>query len=555
MGATNCPETPRQRMIGMMYLVLTAMLALNVSKDILNSFVTVDETLKTSTEVTEKTIAGDRSMLEGKYQMNQAKFEGAVKNAGQLQSYSDEMVNYIEKVRVELLDAADGGSKVKLDEKGKVDETAKSTDPEAKDWPTKTAVQIEAKDQNSAATNFFFPKTGTKKAEELKEKILEYRNNILSLVDAKDRPEIEKQIGLDVISKHQNLDGKELSWEEHSFEHQILIACVTLLNKLEGEVRNAQSSVLKYIAGAVDANAFKFDDVRGKALAQSGIVFQGSPYTAEIFIAALDTKQNPEVYYKMGVDTLRESETGGATKIDGTNGMAILNLTANTLGESKYAGLIKIKKPDGTDGWYSFKNKFDVIAPSATVAAEKMNVLYAGLSNPLSVSGSIAQERLSVTVAGCTVTKTATGWDVTVPVSQIGKEVIATVMANIDGKTTNMGTKPFRVKKVPDPKPVIGQNIKGGRQSKADITANALLRADMGEDFVYNLKWDVVSYTAYVSVRGIETPFQCNGPRFSQDLVNEIQKASRGTAIFFDNIKVKSAAGERNLDGFSVRIK
>jgi gliding motility-associated protein GldM len=555
MGATNCPETPRQRMIGMMYLVLTAMLALNVSKEILNAFATVDDTLIISTETTIMNIGSEVQKLNNQLViLGEAKAGLAIEKGKQLELLSNDLCKYIEDTRIALLDFADNGAIVTKDGKFKL-----STEVDKNEIDhIKKANDIESKDNYDLPTNFFFLQpnaNGQKPVEELKKKIIDYREAVLNLVNPADKENFAKAIGLNVTEKYKNIDGLEISWEEHNFDHTILIACITLLNKLEGEVRNAEFLVLKNIVGSITADDFKFDNVNGVALAKSAIIFSGSPYEADIIVSAYDSKQTPEVYYKMGVDTLRAEDIGSATKLEGEAGKVTLKIPTSSPGENKYAGQIKIKKPDGTDGWYSFKNKYEVINPNATIAAEKMNVLYAGISNPLSVSASVPQERLTVAVANCTVSRTSEGWDVSVPTSQIGKEVTAIVTANIDGASKEMSKKNFRVKKVPDPKPVIGQNIKGGRQSKADITANALLRADMGEDFVYNLKWDVISYTAYVSVRGVETPFQCTGPRFSQELVNEIQRASKGTAIFFDNIKVKSVAGERNLDGFSVRIK
>ncbi|MEG2070618.1 MAG: gliding motility protein GldM [Bacteroidales bacterium] len=537
MGATNCPETPRQKMIGMMYLVLTAMLALNVSKDILDAFAVVDETLVTSTENTEGKNATDYSFLEKQQAiLGEAKTKEAVTKAQILKAKTDEMVNYIENLKKEMIIFVDGSD---------VDE----------DGNPKTVKTIQAKDDSSKPSQFMINEGRAKK---LKDKIVQYKKDILALVtNDSERKRIEKTMGLNVEETFKDKDGGKESWESHSFQGTIMAAGVTLLNKTVGEVRNTESTILNYITNSINADDFKFNEVGGKAIPKSQMVFSGDSYEADIIVAAYDTKQTPEVYYKMGVDTLTEAALGGATKLEGEAGLVKLKLSTGGIGEQKYAGLIKIKAPDGTDRYYGFSDKYTVLQPSATVAAEKMNVLYAGIANPVSVSAPVAPDKLRLNFAGCTATATGGGkYNISVPTSLIGKPVTATISADMGGKTQALGTSTFRVKRVPDPRATIGANIKGGKRTKQEILANPYVRATMGEDFVYDLKWNVNSFRVVFVSKGYEDPpIACAGGTFSESVKAKIQRASSNTVIYFTDIKATSEAGSRTLDEISVRIK
>ena len=531
MGATNCPETPRQKMIQMMYLVYTAMLALNVSAEILNAFVVVDDTLVTSTTNATRQNANDYNWFEAqKTILGEAKIHDAYTNAKKLRTETNEMVKYIEQMRRDLIYAVDKDS---LDEKGN----------------SKTVSTIKKKDNFDIPTDFMINNGNAKK---LKERIKQYKTNILKLVKESDKKGMEAAIGLDVDSKFKSEDGGELSWEDHNFDHIIAAASVTLLNKLTGEVRNAESTMLTYLKSSISADDFKFDHVEGRAIPKSQVVFTGDSYEADIIVAAYDTKVNPEVYYKMGADTLTQDGIGGATKLEGENGVVKLKLGAGGVGDQKFAGLIKVIGPDGQPKYYGFKDKYTVLKPNATIAADKMNVLYAGISNPISVSG-VGSGKISVSFPGCNLSSTGTNtYNVTVPAAQIGKTVTASVSS--DGKS--MGSTTFRVKKVPDPRAVLGANIRGGKRAKAEILANPMIRAVMGEDFVYDLKWNVNSFrVVFVSKNMEEPPMACQGGALSEQVKAKIQKATSGTVIYFEDIKVSSEAGSRTLDGISVRIR
>ncbi|MBP5711216.1 MAG: gliding motility protein GldM [Bacteroidales bacterium] len=548
MGATNCPETPRQKMIGMMYLVLTAMLALNVSKDILSSFGVVDDALLTSNSNIESEISSNYSNLEKqKAILGEAKVKEASDKAMQLQKYSEDMVKYVEELKIRLLRY--------------VDETEFAEDGKT----IKTVADIENKDNFDKPTTFLNPSGDLQTlsdaqgytAADLKAKIIEFRKNLIAMVDEKKQKDVaELLVSLDLENqKFYNADKEEETWERHNFDHIVMAGTITILDKIVGEILNAQSSMMKVLITSISADDFKFDTIEGRAIPKSQMVFTGTNYEADIIVAAFDSKQTPQVYYKMGVDTLTEDQIGSATELEGENGVVKLSLSAGGLGEQKYAGLIKIKAPDGTTKYYSFRDKYVVMKPSATVAAEKMNVFYAAIPNPISVSAPVP--KVSVSIPGCQLKGTGDGkYDVTVPESMVGKTVKVTVNADMGGKSQALGGSEFRVKRVPDPTSYIGGNIYGGKRSKQELMANPFLSARMSDDFAYDLKWKIVSYRVTFVVRGNEDPpIACSGGAFSEAVKSKINSASANTIVQFTDIRAESIAGKRTLRDLMVRIK
>jgi len=537
MGATNCPETPRQRLISMMYLVLTAMLALNVSKDILNAFSIVDETLHTSNLITESKNNQDYAELNRqKSILGVDKVAKEFEKAMKIKEISNEIVDYIENVKKLYIEYVDKESALNPD------------------GTIKSVAQLKSKDNISKASAFMINEGHAK---ELKDKILEYRNNLLSFVDEKDRESMSASIGLDVNAKFKNANGAPESWEAHYFEGVIFAAGVTLLNKTVGEVRNAESGVLKYVIRSITRDDFNFSNVNAKVIPKSQLVFQGEPYEAEIIVAAVDDKQPIDVYWRSGSGVL--TSTQGAAYIKGEEGVAKLKIGTNAVGDFSFTGFIKMTAPDGTLKNYPFTDKYMVMAPSATAAADKMNVMYAGIENPVSVSASVSAEKTSVYASdGATATKTGAGkYNITIPESLIGRTVTLTINAEIGGKQQTMGSNLFRVKRVPDPVAVLGGGtFKGGKISKNELLTNPFVFAKMGDDFVYDLKWTVNSYNVTFLIKGIEdAPIVCTNNQFSDAIKNKINSCGSGTVIYFADIRVSSVAGSRTLNPITVILK
>ncbi|MBO4774292.1 MAG: hypothetical protein J5516_05910, partial [Bacteroidales bacterium] len=227
------------------------------------------------------------------------------------------------------------------------------------------------------------------------------------------------------------------------------------------------------------------------------------------------------------------------------------------IGDQKFAGKIKVQGPDSAT-YYDFAESYTVTKPTAAVAAEKMNVFYAGIPNPVTVSAPVAAEKLRINWGGASASSLGGGrYDVSVPQSMSGRTISITISADMGGgKSQPMGKTDFRVKPVPEPTATIGAGITSGRQAKDVLLANPMIVASMSKDFNYELRWNVLSYkVTFVKNNVEEAPIIVKGNRFPDNVVSKIRSASSGTQMEISEIKVQSIAGARTLKTILVRIK
>jgi gliding motility-associated protein GldM len=519
-------------MIGMMYLVLTAMLALNVSKDILDAFVVVNDGLVETNRNFESKVSQSYILFDKAEEAEPAKAQTFNKKAKEIRALANEMTEYLAKVRNEMFGKVDG-----------------LTPEEAKSL---TLHDMEGKDNYTVPSNYFI---GNEDGEAftMHKKILDFKDQVKKIVGD---PNFTVQ-GLETEGNFENAIGEKETWEKHNFDHIVAAACYTLLNKMVGEVKNIEFEAVNRLFSAIDAGSMKFNTVNAQIVPNSKIVFSGSNYEADIFVAAYDDRQNPTVYWKPGRDSVSESEIASLEKKEGENGKVTLSIPTSAVGDHKFAGIIAIQGPEGME-YRPFKASYTVTRPSAAIAAEKMNVLYAGIPNPVSIAAPVAPERLRISWGGATATSQGGGrYNVSVPTTLAGKEITISVGAEIDGKSQTMGAAQFRVKAVPEPTIYLGASIQGGRQPRETILANPLVTARMSPDFNYELRWTVQSYQLTFIRNGVEeAPVTVTGPRFTEQITNKIRTAPAGTLIEITNIKIHSLAGQKSINKtLSVRIR
>ena len=538
MGATNCPETPRQRMIGMMYLVLTAMLALNVSKDILNAFVVVSETVEKTNTNFESKAGATYSMFQKAAETTPEKAQKPYEKALEIQRITNELVKYVKDIKDELFSAVDNVPIEEVKSQGY------------------TLQHLSAKDNMSKPTNYFI---NERKAYEMMDRFVDYKKQLVKIVGDTSFT-LNHQIltsGLQTDEKYSR-GSVTLDWAKYNFEGTVAAAAFTLLNKTIGEIRNMEFETVNRLFSSIDAGTHKFDNISAKVIPNSRIVFAGDSYEALIIVAAYDSRQNLTAYWAPGRDTVTEDQIASLKVEEGIGGVQ-LRIPCSSIGDQKFAGFIKIKGPDGRDEFKSFSSSYTVTKPAAAVAAEKMNVFYAGIPNPVAIAAPVAPEKLRINWGGASAKTSGPGkYDVDVPSSLVGKEITISVSAEIErGKTQNLGSTPFRVKAVPEPNVFIGGNITGGKQAKDAILANPFISARMGVDFNYELKWTVNSYKVTFVKNGIEeAPITINGAGFSEQVKSKIQSASSGTIIEFSEIRISSIAGTRPIQKvMSIRIR
>ncbi len=519
MGATNCPETPRQRMISMMYLVYTAMLALNVSAEILQAFVTVGDSM----EVTNKLLLGKAEstyiMFENSYKQDPGKVGENWAKAQEVRTKTKEIINYIDNIKYELFVAVEGTP-------GGVKEAKKLLDAKGFDAVIK-------KDEYSTPTNYFLAgsEDGSKgKAIELRKKIEAYQKDMLTYASGSFK-ETLKNMQIKTEGSFKNASGETLNWQMYNFFHTITLADMVLLNKFKSEIQNAEVDLVNHLYSAVSADDFKFNTVVAKVIPKSTYIIQGGQYEAEVFVAAYDSRSE------------LTGEVRGQQYV-GDSGMLKLKFGAGAIGPQKYSGTLYVKKESGAVP-YDFQGEYFVAAPSATISPTKMNVLYIGVENPISVSVPGANSKdvnVSATGAGISLRKVKDGEYIATVKSQ-GKASI-NVTANMGGKNMNMGTMDFRCKVIPKPTAMVG-TYTGGRIPKESLLTQGGLRVSM-EGFDFPVKYTVTSFTMAFNTGGdAQAPIQATGSQFTAEMKAKLSKLRRGNKVYIENIRAKGPDGEK----------
>lgn len=505
--------SPRQKMIGMMYLVLTALLALNVSKEIINAFVTIDESL----EVTVKNLAGKNTQAYAAFQkqleQDRKKTEPLYNKAIKIRGLAENLDKYLQGLKEDLIRKTD-----KMEPKDKMVELRDMLQKDNYDVPT----NIMCGDQNDGRGH---------KATEMKNKIIQFKKDVLASLDANEQAKFS--VRLDQLFKTSDPSAKEVedgkkTWEMVNFYHTPVVATVALITKTQSDIKNAESEIVSYLLGSINANDFKFDTLAPKVIAPTSYVIEGQQYTADIFLAAMSSTSNPEI-------TVNNSPL----TVDG--GVGTYKLTASGPGEKTYSGAIKVKAPDGSIKSIPFGPiKYIVAKPSSSVSADKMNVIYIGVPNPITISvPGVADEKVKYAVTGAvTLTqdpKLPKGHYIAQAKGQPG-DVVITVNADFNDKPMKMGEFHFRLKRIPDPVAKIGGK-KDGAIPKAQLAAQSAIIPVM-EGFDFDLFSKVQSFKMSRFGKGVDPVEKSSESNLlTPDMKSIIEHARPGDRIIFEYIK------------------
>jgi gliding motility-associated protein GldM len=548
-------ETPRQKMIGMMYLVLMAMLALNVSNQVLNAFDVLDEGLGKTMETLEATNEKMIADFEVQYELNPTKVEPWKIKAQQVQEKGDEIVKFIQDSKIEILTSAD--ELEAIDEHGNIN-----------------GALIKGKDKTDAPAFIMIGDNNDKAGKELKEKIEEYRNFLIhEIVDAESAEAIRHSIesGLDTEPGGGHGEGggghgdtEMHSWEREHFEHLPMSGVITIMTGLQINVRNAQSEALKYLYSQIDAGSFKFNRLSATVIPNSNYIIKGNDYKAEVFLAASDTTASPTIYVTTDprpydstiVDGVpmysrREGVKYDTLTVAKGSGKGLYTQPTTSLGTKSWGGLIELTGPDGSTIVKPFKKEYLVAEGSVTVAPTKMNVFYLGVDNPVDVSvAGIQPDRIDISVTNARHVKKGDSYIIR-PIRPGNAYVV--VYANIEGERREMGRKEFRVKTVPNPVAMVNGH-KGGAISQGVLLAQLGVVAEM-ENFDFDLKFTITEFTVSAVVQGFVREYTSKSNRFTPEQKNLIKNLSRGNNVYIQDIKAVGPDGStRPLSTINFRL-
>lgn len=537
MATKNCPETPRQKMINMMYLVLTALLALNVASEVLESFRIVDASLGQTLNNVKRKNDQIYVAFDAAYMQNPTKVKEWKDKADQVRNKTTGLITKIKDLKEELV-LASGGISLKNAEPGFV----LTEEPFTINSKGDTILMKKEDDLNTPSEIMI----QQKKAADLRNSINEYRDFLVTNLEADSpiRENIIKQ--LDTSDPRYTLkEGLEKkTWENLNFESKPLIAVITLLSKMQIDIENAETNIISTLFSQIDAASFKFNRLGARILAKSTYVLEGDQFEAEIFLAAEDTTQQPEIYV-------------GNTKLAMKDGKGIYKVTATQVGTFKWGGLIKYKNPEGNVNNYKFEGEYQVGKPSVTISPTKMNVMYLGIANPIKVSvPGVASQNLEVSVSNGRIEKSGEDYFAyPSKLDALGKNTSISVIANMNGVKRPMGSMVFRVKEVPPPLATIG-GINGGTLRKEDLLAEDGIFAEL-KDFDFDLKFKITQFdVTFSGATGYVKTYKATGNRFSTDQKDQFGKLMQGSLIFIDNIMAKGDDGTtRPLAPISFKIR
>lgn len=506
-GATNCPETPRQKMIGMMYLVLTAMLALNVSAAILNGYAKVDESLHATIETMQEGNADTYAKFRVAMDQNPEKTEEWYNKAMEVQRVSNEFYNYVQGFKDNMVQLI-GGNEGKVN--AKVGDIKKPDD-------TNVPQQYGIEEGN---------------AKVLKEKIHAYRLFLEGITDNVEplRSELEATF---ITPKGINTSKDSITWEESIFHEMPICAALTVLSKIQNDIRHCEGKVVGHLLQMTDAGDLRVNKFSAHIIPSAKNVMKGQKYSAQLLFAAIDSTQALE-YYVNGQKF---------------NSNGVYEVIANNVGPQKIKGQIGYKDPQGVMQYLAFEDDYMVTEPTATISNTELNIIYRTHPNPFSISvPGVSSDLLEVKCSHAKVTKQADGQWIINPPKNTPDRLTIEVYANVNGTMLAMGAQEYRVRNLPKPDAyfeVNGELVDGGKISYVYLrdSKNKFV-ASYGADGLVQAKFEIESFQVRLP-SGMTISVQ--GNQFNKRALDAISKLNLGTTINIMSIKAKGQDGAEQM--------
>lgn len=509
------PPSARQKMINLMYIVLLAMLAMNISSDVLNGFSLVEESLSRSTS--NANLQNDAIYREfaAADSANHEKTGIWYEKALYVKQISDSLYNFAEELKMLIAVEADG----------------KDADPE----------DIHNLEDLEASTQVMLHPTKGRGGD-LYDAINNYRDQILEMVtDETKRDIISGNFSTELPDKAGAL-GK--NWQEYNYENTPVVAAITLLTKLQNDVRYAEGEVLHTLVNNIDVGDLRVNKVDAFVIPTSQNVVQGNPFSARIIMAAVDSTARPAIYI-------------GGKQIDTEDGW--YQIPTPKTGEFELNGYMELSSGSGTIR-RDFSQTYSVVSPLATVSATMMNVLYAGYENPISISvPGVPSNMISASIRNGNGTLTASGNGFIAKPSKVGEDVVIAVTSRQDGRVQSMGEYTFRVRQLPDPTPFIeykdeNGNVQRYRGGGTPLAKRSLMASDgivaAIDDGLLNIGFKVLGFeTTFFDNMGNAVSELSDGTKFSDRQKSTFQKLTRGKRFYIQRVRAIGPDGiERQLN-------
>jgi len=533
----SIPKEPRQLMINIMYLVLTALLALNVSAEVFNAFKMVDKGLvKSNKALDDSMTALPEAIRDGaKTRPSLAVYADRI---DPIKKTSDDLVAFLEDIKTDLIEDKDENG---VSRGGYIEDpvTGLPKLKMEKDYAVTTRILIDPNDPTGGKGN------------KLKAMLEKYRTDILKYVDKEDQAAFTKNISVQIDEETWQTKGKA-SWAHMNFDHMPLQAVLPIFSKFINDVKSTEASALNYLAGKVGAGGTTvvLDKYTVVSAPEKSYIIKGEKYKTDIFLsAAAGDNSGTKISYAVNGKGLRTDKDGNA----------IYEATASRNGANKYTASASLTDPV-TGETKTFKKEFsyEVGERSMTVSASKMNVFYIGVDNPVEVSAAGVNSqsiKVNMTGGGGTIKKSPKGGYIVNVKTPTKKGEYCYVTVSADGLKDK---KPFRVKRIPDPVPKLSKS-RGGSMSSGEFKIQPGVFPVL-ENFDFEASCKIAGYRV-VRVPKRDDPQVSDNPggKYNAGTKALIGKAKPSDKYFFENIRCKcpgdSQAGSRDLGSMVFNIK
>ncbi|MBI1228183.1 MAG: hypothetical protein GC192_23315 [Bacteroidetes bacterium] len=540
----SIPKEPRQLMINLMYLVLTALLALNVSAEVMNAFITLDEGNKATTATVnsqlDQTVKGVKDLLNDE---SKAKYRAIGPAIDEIRSEVESFNSYITQMRDNLIDAG-GNMDKKVDEEDYTESYGKKVPRGQKNKDITTHILVDEK-----------------KGAELKTKLIAVRQKMIDTYTkllndngqafGLKKEEIDNRIQniannmpLKIDDETWKKSGKK-SWEEFKFRQMPLAAVLPLLSQMQADAKSSEASMVNNMAELAGGRVIEFDAFFPVVSAKKSYLIAGEPFEAEISVGTYSSQINPA---DIGIFV------NGSKIAVGNDGKAKYTARTEGLGEKTLKLDAQVRNPlTGEVSKGSSTFTYEVGQRSVAISADKMNVFYIGVDNPISVSaaGSSSNDiKVGISGGGGSLSKTGSNnWVVKVTTPTDDCKV------SVSAKDMN-ASKTFRVKRIPDPVAKLG-NKQDGEMGNGEFKVQKGLIAWL-ENFDFEARCEIQGFNL-VKVAKREDPVETSnsGGSFNGKAQNLVSSAKPGDTYYFQEVKARcpgDAAG-RKINSMVFRIK
>ena len=494
----SLPREPRQKMINMMYLVLTALLALNVSSEILNAFKTVNKSLETTNTTVNKST--EQILASLKEKMNDpskvAKAQIWLPKAEQAQAFSKTVFSKIQELKDRILREA-GGDPSKPDQKFK-------------------------EDNLDIATRIMVEKGEGPK---LLAMLTEYKKNILGIDPSIDSA-FKNVLPVNLEKpKSGNRAGK--TWEGAYFHMVPTVAALTILSKFQNDIKTSENSIVQFCHNKVGEVMIRFDTYAAIVGQNSNYLMPGQELEITAGVGAFSNAAKPVI------------TINGQTYPVGTEGTAQAKMSGGGIGNHSVPVRITYMDQDGKPQTIDKNVEYKVGQANAAISLDKMNVLYINVDNPVSIAASGGgDDKIEASISNGSLIKVGSGKYIA-RVTKVDDNTTITV--KVEGKVA--GVSQFRVRTIPDAQAYIGGQPSGSEINAAAFKAQPGVAAGI-KNFPFQLDYEVVSYNFTCDTDDDIISIPATGALFQGQVKNAImQHVKPGRMVTIENIRVKGPDG------------